>query len=281
MKKSYSLALGWWAAKWLCHIGVLKYIEENNIQINEVSWTSMWAIVWACFAIWKTSDQILKIAKSINILKLADFSFWKWIIWGNKIYKFLEELFWNIKIEDTKIPLIIIATDINSGEKIVLKKWKIVDAVRSSISLPMIFDTFELDKNHLIDWWFKANLPILELDWDTVIAVSAVRDGWKKITKDSSFLNFTFKKWFFWYNIEVMKKLVIISMSTNEDLTIEIAKNNWKNIILLSPDLWEFEFQDFNKVEELYIKWYEEAKIKLFNLYKWWTIKEFIKKFFK
>jgi hypothetical protein len=79
----------------------------------------------------------------------------------------------------------------------------------------------------------------------------------------------------------VMKKLVIISMSTNEDLTIEIAKNNWKNIILLSPDLWEFEFQDFNKVEELYIKWYEEAKIKLFNLYKWWTIKEFIKKFFK
>lgn len=281
MKKSYSLALGWWAAKWLCHIGVFKYIEENNIAINEVSWTSMWAIVWACFALWKTSDEIKNIAKWINILKLADLSFWKWIISGNKIYKFLEELFWDTKIEDTKIPLIIIATNLNSWEKVILKKWKIVDAVRSSISLPMIFETFELEKNHLIDWWFKSNLPILELDWDDVIAVSAVRDGWKEISKDSSFLNFTFKKWFFWYNMEVMKKLVVISMSTNEDLTIEIAKNNWKNIILLAPNLWEFEFHDFNKVDELCKKWYEEAKIKLYNLNQQCTIKEYIKKFFK
>jgi len=231
MKKSYSLALWWWAAKWLCHIWVLKYLEENNFKINEVSWTSMGAIIWACIAIGKTSDEIKKIAEGISIFKLTDISFWKWIISGNKIYKFLEDLFWDTKIEDTKIPLIIIATNLNTWEKIVLKKWKI--------------------------------------------------DGWKEILKDTSFLNLKFKKWFFWYNIEVMKKLVLISMSTNEDLTIEIAKNSWKNIILLVPNLWEFEFQDFNKVDELYKKWYEEAKIKLSNINQQCIIKEFIKKYFK
>lgn len=263
MQKSYSLALGWGAAKWLCHIWVLKYIEENNIQINEIAWTSMWAIVWACFAVWKTSEEIKNIAKNIKIIKLADLDFRKWLIKWNKIYKFLEDLFWNTKIENTRIPLKIIATDLNSWEKVVFVKGKIIDAIRASISLPMIFSTFDYDKSILIDGWFKSNLPILELDWKNIIAVSAVRDYWKKINTHNRLFNFKFKKWFFWYNLEIIKKLIIISMCTNEDLTIEIAKSNWKNIILLAPDLWEFEFHDFKKVGELYNKWYEESVIKL------------------
>ncbi len=266
MKKSYSLALGWWTAKWLCHIWVIKYIEENNIQINEVSWTSMGSIIWACFALWKSADEIKIIADNIKILKLVDLNFRKWIISGNNIYKFLDELFQNKKIEDTKITLKIIATDLNTGEKIIYTSWKIADAVRASISFPLIFSTYDFGNKTLIDWWFKSNLPILELDWNDIIAVSAVRDNWRGIKTYRNFFKHKFNKWFFWYNLEVMKKLVIISMSTNEDLTIEIAKNNWKNIILLAPDLWEFEFHDFKKIDELYKKWYEEAVIKLNNL---------------
>lgn len=264
MNKSYSLALGWWAAKWLCHIGVLKYIEENNIKINEVAWTSMWAIIWACFASWMSYTDIKKIAEDIKILKLADFSFKRWIISWGKIYKFLEKIFWDKKIEDTKIPLKIIATDLKTWEKIIFNRWKIVDAVRASISLPVIFNTFEYNKSTIIDGWFKSNLPIMELEWNNIIAVSAVRDYWKKINIFNRIWNFKFKKLFFWYNLEVIKKLVIVTMSTIEDLTLEIAKNTWKNIIFIAPDLWEFEFHDFKKVEEISIKWYEETK-KVFN----------------
>lgn len=263
MKKSYSLALGWWAAKGLCHIGVLKYIEENNIEVKEVSWTSMWAIVWACIALWMTSSDIIEVAKSIKILKLADISLFRWLIKWKKIYKFLDDLFWNEKIENTKIPLKIIATDLNSWDKIVFTTWKIADAVRASISLPMIFDIVESWKKVLIDWWFKSNLPILELEWNDIIAVSAVRDNGKEMKTFRNFFKYKFKKWFFWYNSEVVKKLVLVTMSTIEDLSLEIAKYKWKEIILIAPNLWEFEFHDFKKIDDLVKKGYEEAKIKL------------------
>lgn len=263
MQKKYSLALGWWAARWYVHIGVLKYIEENNIEINEVSWTSMWAIIGACYALWKTSEEIKNIAKEISLFKLIDFDFKKWFVAGNKIYKFLEEIFWDICIENTDIKLKIIATDLDSCEKKVFTKWKIVDAVRASISLPMIFATFNYDDKNYVDWWLKSNLPILELDWDEVIAVSAVRDKSKKFMFFDTERKVWISKWFFWYNNELTKKLVTITMWTIEDLTLEIAKYEWKKVILIAPDLWEFEFHDFKKVDELSDRWYEEAKKKL------------------
>ena len=266
MSKNYSLALGWWAARWLCHIWVLKYIEENNIQINEIAWTSMWAIIWACFALGKKSEEIKSIVKSINFLKLIDFDLKKWVVSWNKIYKLLEKIFWDTKIEDVKIPLKIFATDMNSGEKIIFIKWKIVDAVRSSISLPMIFTSFDYFGNDFLDWWLKANLPVLDLDWKDIIAVSAIRDKWKKIITNRKIWNFEFKKWFFGYNYEILKKTITILMSTNEDLSLELAKYIWKKIILLTPDIWNYEYYDFNKVDEISDIWYEEAKNKLNNL---------------
>lgn len=264
MKKSYSLALGWWTAKWFCHIGVIKFIEEKNIKINEVSWTSMWSIIWACYALGMTSLEIKKVAKDINILKLFDFNIWKWLVSWDKIYKFLDELFLEKKIEDTKIPLKIIATDLHSWEKIIFTEWKIADAVRSSISLPLIFSPYKFNNLNLIDWGLKSNLPILELDWKDIIAVSAVRDNWKKIETHTKFLNIKFRKLFFSYNFEVLNKIITISMITNEDMTLEIAKHNWKNVVFLSPNLWEFEYYDFKKVEEIALKGYEEAGRKLY-----------------
>ncbi len=263
MKKSYSLALGWWAARWLCHIWVLKYIEENDIKISEIAWTSMWAIIWACFAIWKTTDEIKEIAKSINFLKMIDLDLKKWVVSGNKVYKVLEKIFWEIKIEDAKIKLKIIATDINTWDKIVFLKWRIVDAVRASISLPMIFTSFEYLWNNFIDGWLKANLPILDLEWKDIIAVSAIRDKWKEIVTKRKIWNFEFKKWFFWYNYQILKKTITILMWTNEDLSIELAKARWKDIILLSPDISSYEYYDFGKIDEITEKGYEEANFRL------------------
>jgi hypothetical protein len=129
--------------------------------------------------------------------------------------------------------------------------------------LPMIFTSFDHIDTSFIDWWLKSNLPVLELDWDNIIAVSAVRDNWKKIIWNRKFLNFEFKKWFIWYNYEILKKTITILMSTIEDLSLELAREKWKNIIFLAPDLGKFEYYDFKKVDALVKKGYDEAKIKL------------------
>lgn len=263
MKKSYSLALGGWAARWLCHIWVLKYIEENNIKVTEIAWTSIWAIIWACYAIWKTSSEIIEITKNINFLKLLDFDLKKWVVLWNKVYKVLESIFWDIKIEDAKISLKIVATDIKSWDKIVFLKWKIVDAIRSSISLPMIFTSYEYMDLNFVDGWLKANLPVLDIEWNEIIAVSAIRDQWKEIVTKRKIDWIEFKKWFFWYNYGILKKTITIMMWTNEDLSLELAKARWKNIVLLTPDISDYEYYDFYKVDEISKKGYEEARKKL------------------
>ncbi|MFA5916627.1 MAG: patatin-like phospholipase family protein [Candidatus Gracilibacteria bacterium] len=266
MSKNYSLALGGGAARGLCHIGVLKYIEENNIQINEIAGTSMGAIIGACFALGKKSEEIKSIVKSINFLSLIDFDLKKGVVSGKKIYKLLEKIFGDTKIEDANIPLKIFATDMNTGEKIIFVKGKIVDAVRSSISLPMIFTSFEYYGNNFLDGGLKANLPVLDLIGDNIIAVSAIRDKGKKIIVNRKIGNFEFKKGFFGYNYEILKKTITILMSTNEDLTLELAKYMGKKIILLTPDIGDYEYYDFNKVDEIADIGYEEAKNKLNNL---------------
>lgn len=262
MQKNYSLALGWWSAKWISHIGVIRYLEENKdkININEIAWTSMWAIIWACFATWMKSSEMESFLKKISFLKLIDLDLKSWLIHWKKIYKKLEELFWENRIEEAKIPLKIIATNLYSWEKEVFTSWKIVDAIRASISLPIIFKSFEINSKKYIDWWLISNLPVLELDWNNIIAVSVIRDTYKEIKTHRKIFNINIKKLFFWINYQILKKTINITMSTNENLSLEIARYKWKNITLLLPRVWNYEYHDFLKYNEIITKWYEEAQ---------------------
>ena len=258
--KKYVLALWWWAARWFAHIWVLKYLEEKNIEIEEISWTSMWAIIWAMIAIWMKSEEIRSFAKSINFLKLADFDFKTGLLKWKKIEKKIEEIFWDKKIEETKIPLKIIATNIESAEIKIFKTWKIIEALRASFSLPWIFIPKEIEGQSYVDWWIMMNLPIEALDWKEVLAISALKINTWKIVKDKKFLGLNLKTWFFKNNYEIIKRSVVLMMKVNEDNSLKTA---WKNITFLKPDFKELDIMDFNKVDEFVEMGYECVKGKI------------------
>ena len=138
-KTNYGLALWWGSARWFVHIWVIKYLEEKDIKITEISWTSMWAIVWAFLAFWKNSSEMLEIAKELKILKLVDLDFKFWFVKWNKVVKKLRTYFWDTKIEDLKIKLKIVATDLWTWERKVFESWDLVDAISASISVPGVF----------------------------------------------------------------------------------------------------------------------------------------------
>ncbi len=259
MQKKYSLALGWWAARWIAHIWVIKYFEENNIEINEIAWTSMWAIVWACLAIWKTSKEMEKIISEVKFLKLIDLNFKESLLSGDKVYLLLQDIFWNTLIQDTKIPLKIISTNLETWEKYIFKTWKIIDAIRASISLPSIFKPYEIDWVKYLDWWLNSNLPVLELDWKNILAVSVIREENKKINTHEKIFWLNFKTSFWKYNYKVLKRTISIIMKNNEDFSISIATSQWKNIFLLKPKVWDYEYFDFLKYEEIIKLWYDEC----------------------
>lgn len=74
--------------------------------------------------------------------------------------KALEKVALDLSFSDIRIPLKIIATDMLSGEKVILSKGKVQDAVRASLAIPMIFPPWEIDGRLLIDGGVSDPLPI-------------------------------------------------------------------------------------------------------------------------
>lgn len=254
MKKQYSLALWWWAAIWLWHIWVIKYIEEKNIKITEISWTSMWAVIASFYAIWKSSSYMEKFAKEINYFKLLDFNLKKGLLKGNKIFKLLEKEFWNIKIEDLDVKLKIVATNIETWEKKIFENWKIIDAVRSSISLPWIFSPHIIDNNNYVDWWILNNLPIEILKGKNIIAVSAIKVIEWELQKKRKILWFDLNVWFFNMNFQILQRSLLLMMKQNEENSIN---TKWKIVNLVRINTEWLEFYSFNHVDKLILNGYD------------------------
>jgi len=85
--KKYSLALWGWAARWLAHIWVFKYLEEKEIEITEISGTSMWAIIWSLISIWMSSKEIISFYDNLNFVKLLDIDLKTGLLKWKKIEK--------------------------------------------------------------------------------------------------------------------------------------------------------------------------------------------------
>ncbi len=260
MFKKFWLALWWWAARWFAHVWVIKYFEEIWLKASEISWTSMWSIVASFYAFWFKTTEIINIIskiKKLDYIKLIDLNFKTWLIWWIKIKKKLEDIFWNVKIEQAKIPLKIISVNIDTWEKKVFDKWLLIDAIRSSISIPFIISPYNIKKDNLIDWWVINNLPIEELKSKNIIAVSVLRDIKRQINKETKFLWFKIKHNLIWLNYQILQKTIDIMMKQNEDRSLK-CKN--KNILFINPKFPNIDYYEFYKFNEIIDIWYNECK---------------------
>lgn len=257
MKKKYWLALWWGSARWFVHIWVLKYLEEKNIEIWEITWTSMWALIWALCAMWKNSKEIKKIAKEINYMKLFDFDFIYWSVKWDKVKKKIKYYFWDLKIEELKIKLKIIATNLETWEKKVFESWSIVDALRASISIPWVFKPYKIWKDVYVDGLVVDNLPIDELSLENKIWVSAIKLPSGPLSTKRKILWVQLPKFFLNLNYQILYRTIVNLMYQNEAKSIEIA--SW-NKQVLHFDFWKLEFFNFSKVDKFVEIWYETAK---------------------
>lgn len=258
LEKIYWLALGWWAARWLVHIWVIKYLEENNVKIWEIAGTSMWAIIWALLASWKNYKEIFEFCKELkNYKKFIDIDLIYWLIKWEKFRKKLFEYFWDKKIEDLPIKLKIIATDIESWELKVFEKGSIVEAIRASISIPWVFKPHKIWKNLFVDGMVVKNLPVDELTLENKIAVSAIKIPVWPLKTRKKILGFEIKKWFFELNYQILTRTFMNLIFVNEEKSIELS--SW-NIQTLSFEYGELDFLSFSELEKFVKLGYKEAK---------------------
>jgi len=248
-KIKIALALGGGGARGLSHIGVIKILEKNNINIDFISGTSMGAIIGSFYA---ASKDIKKLEKAVKITdwkkiaSLIDPTLKEGIIEGKKVYSFLREQIGGLSFSDLSVPFSAVSTDLKTGKPVVFKEGKdVASAVRASISLPLIFKPVKMREMTLADGGLSMPVPVeaaREMGADLVVAVNLDTNNFPNHYKKVDKLGF--------YKI---------ANNSINILRYNLAFYNSKNAdLIVLPKLDGFGIGDFHKADKI-IKSGEEA----------------------
>ncbi|MBF4983345.1 patatin-like phospholipase family protein [Nonlabens mediterrranea] len=213
-QQKIGLVLSGGGAKGLAHIGTLKVIDSLGIKIDYVAGTSMGAIVGSLYASGYTGQQLDSIFQTIDFdeiisddipresktyferkdnerygvtLPFKDFKIQvpNSLSKGQNIYNLLSRLLSHVKdvneFNELPIPFFCVATDVETGEDIILDNGYLPRAVNASGALPSLFAPVEIENRLLIDGGVTDNYPVEKLrerGMDIIIGVD-VQDGLK------------------------------------------------------------------------------------------------------
>jgi len=153
---SVGLALGGGGARGLAHIGALKILSQTGIKISYIAGTSIGAIIGAWLALGQPFDKLEELCLTFDRSKAwrqfvdignPRYSF----LAGQKIKKFVNQLFGRKQFTDCQIPLAIVATDLANGQEVILRQGSIAQAVLASIAIPGLLPPVKLNRRYLID----------------------------------------------------------------------------------------------------------------------------------
>jgi len=183
------LALSSGGARGLAHIGAMKVLIEEDIPIDMIAGASAGALFGALYAVGWSYEQMLAYIqdlKSLTNLRNWDFAPLRWsgIVRGRKARdEFLAKPLGGLTFADLKTPLYIVAADILTGEEVIfgsgdLKEALLADAIRASVSIPVLPDPWWHAGHYLVDGGLVNPLPASVLrdhGADIVIASSVIR----------------------------------------------------------------------------------------------------------
>ena len=255
------LALGSSAARGFAHIGVLKALKEASIPVDMVAGTSMGAMIGACFAKEGEISAVEEIAINTGWRELARLldpklgSLRKGLIRGQRIEEFLYSLIGDAKFRDLKIPFAAIATDVNTGEEVVIREGSVIEAVRASISIPGVFVPVRLEGKCLVDGGLTNPVPadiVRDMGAKFIIAVNVLVEPQKSKRTVSP------PKGDEMAEVPNIFNTLIQSIYIMEH---EIIKSRMpKADIIISPDVSRIEAFEFYKGEEAILAGYEAAR---------------------
>lgn len=157
------LALGGGGAPGLAHIGVLQVLEENALPVRAIAGSSIGAEIGAFVASGMPVNDLAAIAlafdwKQTLQLFMPDLPTGG-LVSGVKIVDFLEGWLGVQHIQDLAMGYVAIATDLETGEQVVLDRGHLVNAVRASISVPGLITPYRSGPRLLMDGGVVNPLP--------------------------------------------------------------------------------------------------------------------------
>ncbi|PYP39496.1 MAG: hypothetical protein DMD48_06230 [Gemmatimonadetes bacterium] len=167
------LVLSGGGAKALAHAGAFRALEQANLVPSHIVATSMGAVVGAALAAGIPFDQIRRRAMGIRRKDVAPFDplvlvmglFARSLFPAAALRRAIARLVPKTHFEYLKIPLTVTATDLDSGELLLLggperRDIELADALYASCALPLYFPPLEVDGRRLGDGGLRAVLPL-------------------------------------------------------------------------------------------------------------------------
>jgi NTE family protein len=177
------LALGGGAARGFAHIGVIQVLEEAGIRVELVAGTSAGSLVAALYASGKSGMEMGTLAQTMDEGAITDWAFpTRGLIRGEALAKFVRDQTGGRSIEQMKLPLGIVATDLDSGAPVLFQRGDIGVAVRASSAVPAVFQPVKIGAREYVDGGLVSPVPVRfarQMGADLVIAVdiSSPPDG--------------------------------------------------------------------------------------------------------
>jgi NTE family protein len=169
------LALGGGAARGFAHIGVIQVLEENGIRPDLVVGTSAGSLVAALYASGKTGPEMALLAQNMDEGGISDWQHpLRQLLGGEKLAKYVREQTGGRLIEQMKLPLGIVATDLDSGAPILFRRGDTAVAVRASSAVPWVFQAVPIGNRTYVDGGLVSPVPVRfarEMGAQMVIAV--------------------------------------------------------------------------------------------------------------
>ena len=267
-----ALVLGGGGARGAAHIGVLEILERERIPFDCIAGTSMGALVAGAYAAGLSpADMRAKLQEAdwTNMfLDSADYSQLNYrtkrvtqgllpgaeiglsdeglqitsgLVSGEKIKLFFNQLVGDDvggrMIEELPLPLALIATDIGTGERVILKNGSLTHAMRASMSVPGFMAPVEYEGAKLVDGGLVDNVPVevgRELCNAERVIVVDVGTPLKPAKEVTSLLNVTVQ---------------MIGILTQQNVAHSIASLT-ENDIYLTPELGDLTATDFARYKE-------------------------------
>jgi NTE family protein len=209
-----ALVLSGGGGRGMAHLGVIEALERNNIPIDFIVGTSIGGIIGGLYASGYTTEQLHQLMDTTNwnhVLSLTQDTEREHLYLsqkqtadkkqltirfdgltpvipsavssGQRLTDFinrltLQALYHPVKnFDDLKIPFRCVATDLISGKKIIFDSGNLSEALRASISVPLLFQPLKKDTLELTDGGLVSNIPVSvaqELGADIIIVSNTV-----------------------------------------------------------------------------------------------------------
>ena len=172
-------------AKGFAHIGAIEALEESGYEITSIAGASMGALIGGIYAaggLDKVKEWMYDLTDR-EVFRLVDFTLSPHaLVKGNRLMDALKAIVPDCNIEDLNIPYCAVATDLKEGQEVVFRSGSLYDAIRASISIPMLFRPVEHGDMLLIDGGITNGLPldrVVRTEGDKLVAVNLEDYEWE------------------------------------------------------------------------------------------------------